>query len=178
MPRLKGLGMPKKQSRARCPLKPTDEVESEPAGAAKQPPAPAPPPEPTSPGNPVYSRAKLRRQAAVALVKERMRECRVAEGKLQKASDRLAHITESQTKAMAALERPRPPLRRLPPQKRLQKYNKWQIIADSAMDAVIDCREAYWKAKQDALYAIIASRNTENARLRALLRKHRVPTCA
>ena len=96
-----------------------------------------------------------------------MRECRVAEGKLQKASDRLAHITESQTKAMAALERPRPPLRRLPPQKRLQKYNKWQIIADSAMDAVIDCREAYWKAKQDALYAIIASRNTENARVSA-----------
>ena len=54
--------------------------------------------------------------------------------------------------------------------------NKMSKIAESAMDAVIDCREAHWVAKEDALYAIIASRNTELAHLRSLLRKHRIPT--
>jgi len=177
MPRAHGIGMPKKQRRALCSLKPTDEVESEPAEVAEQPPAAALPPKPTSPGKPVPSPAKLRRQAAVALVKERCRECRVAEWKLQKSSDRLARITESQTKAMDVLERPRPPRVRLPPRKRQQMLNKMSIIADSARDAVIDCRQAHWVAKEDALYAIIASRNTELARLRSLLRKHCVPTC-
>jgi hypothetical protein len=166
--------MPRKRASSKPALKRAGEPTTHPTDDQPREPPSTAPEEPSRIAEPLPPPFKLRCQAATNLVKERTRSFKSAYRKYHKAGENLGRVTEREEKVIKVLDRPRPPMVRLPPEERLPKINLSEARLDRALHLLQDCSQAMWEAKEELFCAIIGSRNAQIARLRRLLRKHHV----
>ena len=175
MPRATGIGMPKKKSKSKPSSKPAAESPPEPTDLPEPVEIPSPRLESTPIDACAPSPAKLMRQAGIALVKEKRKIWKSANKKHLQAIDACKRICEREEKRGKVLERPRPPRVLLPLAKRAQEFGKCEARMAKAIEKV-DCHAILaLEAKEELYCMIMACKNVELKRLRALLRKHNIP---
>ena len=176
MPRARGLGMPKKgaQRKASSPEEVPEPI------ASTEPPETAPPPspsrEPATHDEPPASPRKLERLTATAVVKEEYRKLRPLVRSYFAAVDAMDAVSERAEKAMAVLDRPKPPRVVPPPEKKLKVLNTLEAMIDKATNKAHAAHVAMLEQKLMAVCAQLVSRDLQIGRLRRLLRKHRIAT--
>ena len=141
---------------------------------------PAPPPSPShvpaTPDVPPPSPKKLERLAATRLVKQESRTLRPLIRSFYSSIDALGAVNEKAEKALAVLDRPKPPRVRAPPAKVVQVISRWEARVDKALVEMMSAHVAMLEQKNRVVGTQLASRDLQIARLRRLLRKHRIAT--
>ena len=90
--------------------------------------------------------------------------------------DALGAVNEKADKALKVLDRPRPPRVRAPPAKRVKVINRWEARVDKALVDMMSRHVAMLEQKNRVVCSQLVSRDLQIARLRRLLRKHRIAT--
>ena len=119
---------------------------------------------------------KLERLTATAVVKEEYRKLRPLVRSYFAAVDAMDAVSERAEKAMAVLDRPKPPRVVPPPEKKLKVLNTWEAMIDKATNKAHAAHVAMLEQKLMAVSAQLVSRDLQIGRLRRLLRKHRIAT--
>ena len=145
-----------------------------------EPPVTTPPPspsrEPATPDAPPPSPRKLERLTATRMVKQELRKLRPLVCSFNSAVDALGAVNEKAEKAMAVLDRPKPPRVRPPPEKQVKIISRWEATIDKATERMHSAHVAMLEQKVTAVRAQLVSRDMQIGRLRRLLRKHRIAT--
>lgn len=175
MPRARGIGMPKKRSSSPSSTKIQAEATPPPPPAVEGGPAPSDSIEPTRTDVPQMTRVKMECLAATRLVKLERKVLESVVRTLEKCGKTLERVTKREEKAMQVLERPPPPLARVPPAKQLRLIQAAEARLDKAGANFDLAYQAVMKQQVILAAAKMLSREKQNARLRSLLRKHRVP---
>lgn len=108
------------------------------------------------------------------MVKQEFSKLRPLVRSFNSSVDALGAVNEKAEKAMKVLDRPKPPLVRVPPEKQLRIISIWEARIDKATEEVNSARMAVLEQKLTVVCAQLVSRDMQIGRLRRLLRKHRI----